>query len=326
MNLISLPLLVLLALPTLASAGNKVLDIEARADDYDVPSAIASYKLYDPNFTGSGTYSTGLMTNSQLGNSARMDATVLHFPAPYISLSGEAKGAPNRIGSMTLADYVGAEAFGVIGMGYQINVIGPGNLNVPLLIVGVSEGSLSGSGTGQIYAALSFNNLSASSVSSLGDTAMSTSTFLNPDRSLYFGASFTDSMTRSGDWSFHTSYQYAANVRSGTSFDINLVTMMDIYGGTGVGATADVSVDPLITIDPAWLSLHPGYSVQVEAGFGNALPVPEPETYTMLLAGLALLGVVARRRKLKTVTDCFRNDLTNDAGVKLPFCMEAGLS
>lgn len=30
-------------------------------------------------------------------------------------------------------------------------------------------------------------------------------------------------------------------------------------------------------------------------------PIPEPETYAMLLAGLGLLGVAARRRKLKSV-------------------------
>jgi hypothetical protein len=30
-------------------------------------------------------------------------------------------------------------------------------------------------------------------------------------------------------------------------------------------------------------------------------PVPEPETYAMMLAGLGLLGVAARRRKQKTV-------------------------
>ncbi|NVM78311.1 hypothetical protein FHW83_004139 [Duganella sp. SG902] len=40
---------------------------------------------------------------------------------------------------------------------------------------------------------------------------------------------------------------------------------------------------------------HTGY-VYLD-GFGAALPVPEPETYGMLLAGLALMGVVARRKK-----------------------------
>ena len=33
-------------------------------------------------------------------------------------------------------------------------------------------------------------------------------------------------------------------------------------------------------------------------GFGGSLlPVPEPETYAMLLAGLAVLGFVTRRRR-----------------------------
>ncbi|MHA4871517.1 PEP-CTERM sorting domain-containing protein [Duganella sp. PWIR1] len=40
---------------------------------------------------------------------------------------------------------------------------------------------------------------------------------------------------------------------------------------------------------------HTGYAYL--DGFGAALPVPEPETYGMLLAGLALVGVVARRKK-----------------------------
>ena len=30
-----------------------------------------------------------------------------------------------------------------------------------------------------------------------------------------------------------------------------------------------------------------------------AIPVPEPETYAMMLAGLGLMGFVARRRKQK---------------------------
>jgi hypothetical protein len=41
------------------------------------------------------------------------------------------------------------------------------------------------------------------------------------------------------------------------------------------------------------------YSITLTTASGVA-PVPEPETYAMMLAGLGLLGVVARRRKQKS--------------------------
>jgi hypothetical protein len=39
--------------------------------------------------------------------------------------------------------------------------------------------------------------------------------------------------------------------------------------------------------------------LRVEFGMSSVTAVPEPETYAMLLGGLALVGAVARRRKLK---------------------------
>lgn len=48
----------------------------------------------------------------------------------------------------------------------------------------------------------------------------------------------------------------------------------------------------------AYDKLSGGNIVDGQSGYGSIvyLPVPEPETYAMLLAGLGLMGVVARRR------------------------------
>jgi len=37
----------------------------------------------------------------------------------------------------------------------------------------------------------------------------------------------------------------------------------------------------------------------ISATVTNTTPVPEPETYAMMLAGLGLMGAIARRRKAK---------------------------
>jgi hypothetical protein len=43
--------------------------------------------------------------------------------------------------------------------------------------------------------------------------------------------------------------------------------------------------------------LIPGHNLGSYSGTLNVSPVPEPETYAMLLAGLGLVGFMVRRRK-----------------------------
>lgn len=70
------------------------------------------------------------------------------------------------------------------------------------------------------------------------------------------------------------------------------------YATGAAAATANTMLSSLGTATPTmtlsvWKEV-PGYATQDLAVFA---PVPEPETYAMMLAGLGLMGFVARRRK-----------------------------
>jgi hypothetical protein len=135
------------------------------------------------------------------------------------------------------------------------------------------------------------------------------------------GATFADHFTFSVTGT--TSMNFDAIVSSisrtaDTGLDFSALSLYRVGGGTGTGGTAG---DTLVT---SGTSLHSGemdvwtlssdnlaagdYYVLVSgnlvsdtsASFGGAVmlaPVPEPETYGMMLAGLGVLGFLARRRK-----------------------------
>lgn len=58
--------------------------------------------------------------------------------------------------------------------------------------------------------------------------------------------------------------------------------------------TMDLFVDPIITIDPAYADR---YAVEVSYIPYVPMPVPEPESYLLLLAGLGVIAAVCRRYK-----------------------------
>lgn len=81
------------------------------------------------------------------------------------------------------------------------------------------------------------------------------------------------------------------------------------YSGTqafNVGAGTwhvDTYFSPNVSGGSSFGSIDGQYDGSITFNFGPvAAPVPEPETYAMLLAGLGLLGFAARRRKQKEAT------------------------
>ncbi len=70
----------------------------------------------------------------------------------------------------------------------------------------------------------------------------------------------------------------------GFTFDLVSGVLVNIYESSGYWASGEAGAPPLIFDGVGTVSVSP--------------VVPEPETYSMLLAGLGLLGLIARRRKL----------------------------
>ena len=82
---------------------------------------------------------------------------------------------------------------------------------------------------------------------------------------------------------------FGAGNRLLESYSVNLSTGVDSYNaGQFVGFTRNSADIKSFVVS--------GEGVVVD-NLSFAAPVPEPETYAMLLAGLALMGTVARRRK-----------------------------
>jgi hypothetical protein len=135
------------------------------------------------------------------------------------------------------------------------------------------------------------------------------------------GATFADHFTFSVSGTSSSNFDAIVSSISrsaNTGLDISGLSLYRVGGGTGTGGTLG---DTLVS---SGTSMHSGamdvwslssdnlaagsYYVLVagnlvsdtSASFGGAVmlaPVPEPETYGMMLAGLGVLGFLARRRK-----------------------------
>jgi hypothetical protein len=90
-----------------------------------------------------------------------------------------------------------------------------------------------------------------------------------------------------------------------TLADADVPAEVSFFDGAFLGLSYSASnLNPQISFIPGFSSLNEAYiAYDIShglSGAGDAIyaPVPEPETYAMLLAGLGLLGVAARRRRL----------------------------
>lgn len=78
---------------------------------------------------------------------------------------------------------------------------------------------------------------------------------------------------------------------------INLLASAKL-NNSAYATQASAWVDPIITIDPAYLASHPGAALVYDPSITNAIgAVPEPGVGALLLAGLAVVGARLRRQR-----------------------------
>ncbi|TFW13952.1 choice-of-anchor E domain-containing protein [Duganella callida] len=148
-------------------------------------------------------------------------------------------------------------------------------------------------------------NTSTSSASTIKATAGALLTFtlsgvsqtLTSSDSHTFNASVFDGLsnyagTSGGSYTFSSPFSSSSTYSDAAS--------LALFSGTGSAhanlAASTTSVIAGISGNTRSLVL-PSFSGYAKVTYTYATPVPEPETYAMLLGGLALVGAIARRRK-----------------------------
>lgn len=115
---------------------------------------------------------------------------------------------------------------------------------------------------------------------------------IDVDQSFFFAQGFTFGQTFSVAADLHV--RADSGLFNGTSFHA-----ADFANTVRVTSLVVRDSSSGLVIEGALIGTGSGVDYNNLASFSFATPVPEPESYAMLFAGLALLGFAAKRRKLK---------------------------
>jgi len=255
-------------------------------------------KLTRPGLTYSG------FDNSPI-NLAKASLTV--GISQYPSIWATADVLTDRY-SGELGTLYSAHTTAIGGVTYSFEIVGAKDVLVPVSIT--SSGSIFGdAGTiedGRLYfsaAALFYLSDPAPYVNEngIGAGILGASACTTVDW-CFWGDKYIADPDSSGSYhaGFHNLVQ-TTQLRSNKIYHITILSFIELQSIGGGGASYQAMIYPFIEIDPEF-NISGLYSLAFSPGVGNSLPaIPEPESYAMLLAGLGLMGAVARRRKKKLI-------------------------
>ena len=260
--------------------------------------ACASAHAIDPGtFTpGFGVYYTAVGGAPNLNNLTCNTFAPCGRSTPYANLFGTASVVSGPVITTTVdtagwndsvPDYNG---FALVGgmegtLDYTFLVAGPTAMAVPITVTGaINMGFRTGDAQYGVNGAASASS-SVTAASSTGSLFSFTS-----------GERYDSRCNATNLNTCNTGFTLHLTVNSGSEFGYIKMLASSSFSGAYIGASAAyATVDPLVRIDPAFLAVHPGYSLVFPDGLANQLaPVPEPAAGLLLAAGLAGLAGLSR--------------------------------
>jgi hypothetical protein len=234
-----------------------------------------SYAIYPTAVTVTpfrqpGTY-FGEYCSTWDGSCAQSSASAL--PNQVLTVSGASGGSDN----------LGANANAGAQMTYWYSVDGPSNISVPLRISGLIDLEVAGPSTwmiGRIWYTTSVSPV-------IFDACASDQLSVCQLNNVHLDHTSTTHIRRE-----LTEAKYSVIANSAQAVDLSLAGNASPLGGPG-GHFRGL-LDPMITIDPAFLAANPGYSLVFSAGLQ---PVPVPGAFLLFGSALGALAVRVSRRR-----------------------------